>query len=161
MRNELERLALRLQRAIAQRPTEGTHWREPAAMPAALARVRQSFGERLRERSGSRTNRCLLAFRLHPEKTGYVELKLICRAVARPADWEQRRLLDDERLFRALLAKVEALQAQPRRYLACLRALEAACQELRDEGTLQGNALHLQDWLKTAANPSRETNHEH
>ncbi|MBS1197829.1 MAG: hypothetical protein H6R18_1614 [Proteobacteria bacterium] len=149
--SELDVLSERLQLAIARRPSEDTYWREPTAMPAALARVRLAFGERLSERSGARTNRCLLAFRMTPQQVNFVDLKLICRAVTRPADWEQRRLIDDDRLFDTLLAKVDALRSQPRRHQACLRALEAASRELMENAkTLQGNELRLNNWLETA-----------
>ena len=149
--NVLDDLAQRLQRVFANRPGEGTDWREPQAMPAALGRVRQAFADRLAERSGPRTNRCLLAFRLAPQEVSFVDLKLTCRAVARPADWQQRRLLDDDQLFSQLLAQVDALRPQVRRYQACHRALLAAWQELSERDNdlpLHGNELRLQTWLK-------------
>ncbi len=154
--NELDHLAERLKNVFTRRPDADACRSNSKAMPAVLARVRRSFGDRLSERSGARTNRSLLAFRMHPQQIGYVELKLVCRALARPADWQQRRLIDDDRLFGILLVKVEALRSQPRRHQACLRALEAAGRELMDNGkTLQGNELHLQNWLGTILNQPR------
>lgn len=152
--SELDDLAERLQRAITHRPPDGTQWREPTAMPAALARVRDAFSDRLQERSGARTNRSLLAFRLAPQTIGDVDLKLVCRALTRPADWEQRRLIDDDGLFAQLLAKVDGLRQRPRHHQACLRALAAACAELSENNkTLHGNELRLQSWLNSAFPP--------
>jgi len=153
--NALDDLSLRLQRVFTNRPGEAADWREPQAMPGALGRVRQAFADRLAERAGPRTNRSLLAFRMAPQAVGFVDLKLACRALARPADWQQRRLIDDERLFSQLLAKVDALRLQPRRYQACRRALLAAWQELSErqkdtESVLQDSELRLQIWLETS-----------
>lgn len=153
--NALDELSLRLQRVFTNRPGEAADWREPLAMPAALGRVRQAFADRQAERAGPRTNRSLLAFRMAPQGVGFVDLKLVCRALARPADWQQRRLIDDERLFAQLLAQVDALRPQPRRYQACRRALLAAWQELTEEqkdhaSALQDSELRLQSWIETS-----------
>ena len=147
--NELDDLAQRLQRVFTNRPGEAADWREPQAMTAALGRIRTAFADRLAERAGPRTNRSLLAFRMAPQKISFVDLKLACRALTRPADWQMRRLIDDDRLFPQLLAQVDALQTQARRYQACRRALQAAWQELTDNATtpLQTNELRLQQWL--------------
>ncbi len=148
--NDLDQLAEQLRQGFAKRPGEAADWRDPRAMPAALDRLRGAFGERLAERSGPRTNRALLAFRMAPRDVSFVDLKLACRAIARPADWEQRRLIDDDHLFDQLLAGVDALHGQPRHQQACLRALRAALLELQGgDHPLTGNERHLHDWLST------------
>lgn len=129
--NPLDHLAHQLRRLLISRPPADACWRDPHSMTAALARVRRTFGSRLHERNGSRTNRCLLAFRLTPGGVCYADLKLICRAIARPADWAQRRLIDDDRLLASLLAQVDTLRPHPHRHHACLHALEAARRELQ------------------------------
>lgn len=138
--NPLDDLALRLQ-DFTRRPGESVHWRDPA-MSEALARIRQSFAERLAERDGPRANRSLLAFRLMPQQIGAADLALVCRNIARPADWEGRCLIDDEHLMLLLLARVSILpQTQ---WLQCYRALDAARQELKDASV---GASELAIWL--------------
>lgn len=149
--NPLDNLAHQLRRLLVSRPPADACWRDPHSMTAALARIRHRFGDRLHERSGSRTNRCLLAFRLTPDRVPHADLKLICRAIARPADWSQRRLIDDDRLLAALLAQVDALRPHPHRHLACLRALETARRELQMDRSAPArpNLALLDRWLAT------------
>jgi len=138
--NALDELAQRLQ-DFARRPGEHLLRSHPA-MSIALTRIRQSFGERIIERAGPGANRSLLAFRLSPQSVSTAELKLICRHIARPADWEQRRLIDDPKLLPNLLARVALLpQTQ---WLSCYRGLAAARREL--QGTSTGTA-RLDAWL--------------
>lgn len=141
--SELDELARQLQRNFANRPGSAD-WQDPLAMQAALGRIRQAFADRLAERAGPRTNRALLAFRMAPQTAPFVDLKLACRAIARAADWEGRRLIDDDRLFTQLLARVDALQGH--QHQSCLRALQAALAELQN-AALSANERRLQDWL--------------
>lgn len=150
--SDLEDLARELHRAFAHPPGVSHDWRDSRAMSEALDRLRAAFGDKLADRAGPRSNRALLAFRLTPETVAFADLKLVCRAIARPADWEQRRLIDDDRLFATLLARVEALRPEPRRHQACLSALRAALTECPERqadtcNDLTGNVRRLVDWL--------------
>lgn len=131
--NGLEELVERLDRNFSRRPGDGAHWREAMAMGSALAAVRSAFGERLEERRGPLVNRSLLAYRLNPASVSFPDLKRICLGVARPADWEGRRLLDDDRLFARLLEQVATLAGKPTRWQACIRALLVAWLDLQDD----------------------------
>jgi len=143
--SELDELAQQLS-DFARRPHEQLLRSEPA-MSEAVSRLRRRYGEQLADRAGPRANRALLAFRLAPEKVSNADLRLICRYLARPADWEQRRLIDDLPRLNALLTRVETLPQ--RRWLDCFRALQTAAAEV--EPALPG-AVRLHNWLATGQN---------
>ena len=147
---ELAELSRFLQQGFARRPGEDARWQDPEqGMALACERLRQSCGQRLQERAGPRINRALLAFRIAPQQASWRDLRLVCRGINRPADWAQRRLIDDDRLFASLLTRIDTLINQASRWRACVRALLASRSEI-DATTAPVACQRLDDWLQTA-----------
>lgn len=143
--SELDDLARQL-RDFARRPHEQLLRSDPA-MSEAVSRLRRRYGNQLADTAGPRANRALLAFRLAPQEVSNTDLRLVCRYLARPADWEQRRLIDDLPLVNALLARIDALPE--RRWRDCFRALQAAQTEIGKESP---GATKLRAWLAAGGN---------
>jgi len=68
----------------------------------------------------------LFALRLGQPAPDFRALKQLCANAAKAAGWDTRRLIEDRRLFPALLDQVSALHADPRRFGKCYRALLAS-----------------------------------
>lgn len=144
----LAELAHRLQ-PFARSPGEDARWHDgEQRLASELEGLRQRWSERLAERAGPRIHRALLAFRIAPQAAGWRELRLACRGLARHADWEQRRLIDDERLSATLLHCVDALGTATPRWRGCVRALLAARREI--DAPPPPACAHLDAWLHAA-----------
>jgi hypothetical protein len=84
----------------------------------------------------------------------FVHLKYACYGLARASDWDSRCLLEDVALTQKLLAQVERLRPDERRFQACCRGLLESWREIaeRPAETLnlpacqQGKTM-LQDFL--------------
>lgn len=124
--NATEALRQQLARALLARPLAALATADPAALQS-LAAARQRLAPPRGHRALPRIAQGILAFRLLGRQTPYPDLKYACYGIARPTDWEGRRLLDDARLCGELLAAVGALAVRrPWVYAACCRGLAAA-----------------------------------
>lgn len=77
-----------------------------------LSELRQRLSPPRGRHSLPRIAQGVLAFRIQGRETPYPHLKYACYGVARPTDWENRLIIDDRPLLRALLDAVTTLQAK-------------------------------------------------
>lgn len=68
----------------------------------------------------------LFSFRLGEPLPDFLALKQLCANAAKVAGWDTRRLIEDPRLFAALLLQVTELDAESRAFAQCYRALLAS-----------------------------------
>lgn len=68
----------------------------------------------------------LLAFRMGEPVPDFLALKQLCANASKAAGWDTRRLIEDPRLFAALLREVTELDAESAAFVACYRALLAS-----------------------------------
>jgi hypothetical protein len=151
--NDLARLRGLLARALLP-PAIGTVGRGPTPLSRSLQRLRQACGSHEGERRGPRLARSLLAFRMSGGRVGFVDLKYACFGAALPADWESRRLLDDERLLGKLLVAVMAWSGDARHFALCYRGLFAShFLAARDAATPLADVVRqrLADFLRRGA----------
>ncbi|MCX8145183.1 MAG: hypothetical protein N3C59_02475 [Azovibrio sp.] len=130
MASALENLQAQLGACLTGRPRQ-FGWGQPQAMSQSLERVRDAFGGRPAMDRKRRIARGVMAFRLQGEATDFLHLKYACLGLAQPMDWEARRLLADRELVERLLRRVCDFAADPRRFAACCRGLQAACAQAR------------------------------
>ncbi|MDR2165082.1 MAG: hypothetical protein LBO79_05540 [Zoogloeaceae bacterium] len=130
----LETLKARLEEAMSGRPRQHG-WGDLPALRRSLEATRLAFGDTLGIAREARIVQGVMAFRLQGERVDFVRLKYACLGLARPLDWEARRLLEDERLTRLLLQRVAALRDDPRRFGMCCRNLLTALEQATAEET--------------------------
>jgi hypothetical protein len=130
----LKTLENRLKQAAAGRPRQ-LAWGDLPAMRKSLEAVRASLGDKRGMTRAQRIAQSVMAFRLHGKEVDFVRLKYVCLGLTHPADWDARRLLDDETLLPALLQQVCSLRFDPRRFSICWRNLMTAFEEAKTEKT--------------------------
>lgn len=111
------------QRFLARRTGSGrinVNGNDPA-LHQRLSELRQRLSPPRGRHSLPRIAQGVLAFRIQGRATPYPHLKYACYGVARPTDWDNRLIIDDQALLLALLDAVTALQAK--HHAACHRAL--------------------------------------
>lgn len=91
------------------------------ALQQRLSELRQRLSPPRGRHSLPRIAQGVLAFRIQGRATPYPHLKYACYGVARPTDWDNRLIIDDQALLLALLDAVVALHAK--HHAACRRAL--------------------------------------
>jgi hypothetical protein len=139
----------------------------PTAMTRTLHVLRQARDRRNEGAPPPAAVQALFALRLGAPAADFRALKQLCANAAKAAGWDTRRLIEDRRLFPALLEQVATLHADPRRFGKCYRALLAsyfgypACSpEASSAGRSNWQALglflrHHLDAVCTAAPPGR------
>jgi hypothetical protein len=122
----LDDLAQRLAAAFEGRPRQFA-WGAAAIMRQSLETARDLAENRrglsLGQRRAQRIARSVMALRLQGDHMDFVHLKYACYGLARASDWDSRCLLEDVALTQKLLAQVERLRPDERRFQACCRGL--------------------------------------
>lgn len=98
----------------------------PQAMTRTLHVLRLARDRRLEGAPPPGAIQALFACRLGQPAPHFLALKQLCANAAKAAGWDTRRLIDDPRLFAALLQQVESLTVDPQRFGKCYRALLAS-----------------------------------
>lgn len=124
--NELEQLGQQLRRRFAAIRSSTTLAQTEPALLARLNAARDALRPPRGRFADARIAQGVMAFRIAGRNATYTELKYACYGVARPMDWEGRILLAETSQLALLLAGVQALQARPRHFAACCRALQRA-----------------------------------
>ena len=120
--NPLDALRSRLGQQFAWRAADDD-WAAPQGLARTLAALPQARDRRTDGAPPPRATQALFSFRLNQGPASFLALKQLCACAAKPAGWDNRRLIDDPRLFAALLRQVAALGPDARRFGKCYRLL--------------------------------------
>ncbi|MBU1691127.1 MAG: hypothetical protein KKD65_10355, partial [Gammaproteobacteria bacterium] len=118
----LSHLRQRLDQAFSD-SFSSPNWGAPASMTKVLAEVKKRFDPThvcLNERSIARS---LLAYRSSGRLPTFVDLKYVCFGLAQQVGQDDWSLIEDGKLFRALLKQVGKQTDQPRRLRKCFQGL--------------------------------------